>query len=172
MTDLILRAGTPEDAEALYHLITSHAQEGHLLPRELEELRRHAHRFVVCEVGGEHQGVRRAGAALQARRRSPFAGRLRGLPARRPGRAARRRAAPPRARRRVRDALRLHARRAVLRPPELLHRPASLAAGKDRDRLRHLPAVPVVPAVRDVDVAARRRRGSPRRPAVRRFSVA
>lgn len=53
MTDLILRAGTPEDAETLYHLITSHAQEGHLLPRELEELRRHAHRFVVCEVDGE-----------------------------------------------------------------------------------------------------------------------
>ena len=52
MTDLILRAGTPEDAEKLYHLITSHAQEGHLLPRELEELRRHAHRFVVCEVDG------------------------------------------------------------------------------------------------------------------------
>ena len=53
MTDLILRAGTPEDAETLYYLITSHAQEGHLLPRELEELRRNAHRFVICEVEGE-----------------------------------------------------------------------------------------------------------------------
>src|SRR4029450_8286150 len=30
-----------------------HAQEGHLLPRELEELRLHADRFVVCDVGGE-----------------------------------------------------------------------------------------------------------------------
>lgn len=52
MTDLILRTGTPDDAEALFHLITSHTQEGHLLPRELDELRRHAHRFVVCEVEG------------------------------------------------------------------------------------------------------------------------
>ena len=53
MTDLILRAGTPEDADALYYLITSHAKEGHLLPRELEELRRNAHRFVICEVEGD-----------------------------------------------------------------------------------------------------------------------
>jgi amino-acid N-acetyltransferase len=53
MTDLVMRTGTPEDAEALHQLITSHLQEGHLLPRELEELRRHAHRFVVADVGGE-----------------------------------------------------------------------------------------------------------------------
>lgn len=53
MTDLTLRTGMPEDAEALFALITSHAREGHLLPRELNELRRNAHRFVVCEVGGE-----------------------------------------------------------------------------------------------------------------------
>ena len=53
MTDLILRAGTPEDEETLYYLITSHLQEGHLLPRELEELRRNAHRFVICEVEGD-----------------------------------------------------------------------------------------------------------------------
>ena len=53
MTDLIIRTGAPADAEALYQLITSHLQEGHLLPRQLDELRQHAHRFVVCEVGGE-----------------------------------------------------------------------------------------------------------------------
>ena len=53
MTDLTLRTGVPEDAEALFALITSHAREGHLLPRELNELRRNAHRFVVCEAGGE-----------------------------------------------------------------------------------------------------------------------
>jgi amino-acid N-acetyltransferase len=53
VTDLTLRTGTPEDAEKLYELIKAHTQEGHLLPRELEELRRHAHRFVVCEVGGD-----------------------------------------------------------------------------------------------------------------------
>ncbi len=53
MNDLTLRAGAPKDAEALFALITSHAREGHLLPRELNELRRNAHRFVVCEVDGE-----------------------------------------------------------------------------------------------------------------------
>ena len=53
MTDLVLRTAAPADAETLYQLISSHAVEGHLLPRELEELRRHAHRFVVCDVGGE-----------------------------------------------------------------------------------------------------------------------
>ena len=47
-----MRTAVPDDAETLHSLIASHLQEGHLLPRELEELRRHAHRFVVCEVGG------------------------------------------------------------------------------------------------------------------------
>ena len=53
MTDLVLRTATAEDADALYALITSHALEGHLLPRALDEIRRHADRFVVCEVAGE-----------------------------------------------------------------------------------------------------------------------
>jgi amino-acid N-acetyltransferase len=53
LSDLILRTATPSDADVLHGLIMSHAQEGHLLPRELDELRRHAHRFVVCEVAGE-----------------------------------------------------------------------------------------------------------------------
>lgn len=53
MTDLTMRTATAADAETLYDLITSHAKEGHLLPRELDELRRHAHRFVVCDVAGE-----------------------------------------------------------------------------------------------------------------------
>ena len=48
-----MRSGTSADAEALYELIRSHQQEGHLLPRELDELRQHAHRFVVCELEGE-----------------------------------------------------------------------------------------------------------------------
>jgi amino-acid N-acetyltransferase len=52
VTDLILRTATEEDAEAIHALITSHALEGHLLPRELDELRRHAARFVVCDVAG------------------------------------------------------------------------------------------------------------------------
>lgn len=52
MTDLNLRQATEADADALYALIMSHAREGHLLPRNVEELRRHASRFVVCEVAG------------------------------------------------------------------------------------------------------------------------
>jgi amino-acid N-acetyltransferase len=53
MTDLVLRSATADDADALFALITSHALEGHLLPREREELRGHAARFVVCDVNGE-----------------------------------------------------------------------------------------------------------------------
>ncbi len=53
MTDLILRTATAADAEALHAMVASHALEGHLLPRELEEIRRHADRFVVCDVSGE-----------------------------------------------------------------------------------------------------------------------
>jgi amino-acid N-acetyltransferase len=53
VTDLVLRTAVPADAEALHALIASHALEGHLLPRELEEIRLHADRFVVCDVAGE-----------------------------------------------------------------------------------------------------------------------
>ena len=52
MTDLVLRSATAADAEALHALISSHVDEGHLLPRELDDLRRHASRFVVCDLGG------------------------------------------------------------------------------------------------------------------------
>lgn len=53
MTDLTMRRATAEDAAALHQLITAHLDEGHLLPRGLDELRRHAARFVVCDVAGE-----------------------------------------------------------------------------------------------------------------------
>jgi amino-acid N-acetyltransferase len=33
--------------------VSTHLAEGHLLPRELEEIRRHAARFVVCEQRGQ-----------------------------------------------------------------------------------------------------------------------
>ena len=52
MTDLIIRAATAADAEAIHALVTSHLDEGHLLPRALEELRVHAERFLVCDVAG------------------------------------------------------------------------------------------------------------------------
>ena len=53
MTDVTVRPATPADAPALLALIASHAHEGHLLPRTLEDVTRHADRFVVCEAGGE-----------------------------------------------------------------------------------------------------------------------
>jgi len=53
VTDQVLRTATAGDADALFALITSHALEGHLLPRALDEIRIHADRFVVCELAGE-----------------------------------------------------------------------------------------------------------------------
>jgi len=43
-----LRAAVPADAPALHALISAHLQEGHLLPRALDELTVHAPRFVVA----------------------------------------------------------------------------------------------------------------------------
>jgi len=42
------RAATPADAPVLHALIASHLEEGHLLPRTLDDLRVHATRFVVA----------------------------------------------------------------------------------------------------------------------------
>jgi N-acetylglutamate synthase-like GNAT family acetyltransferase len=53
MSDLIIRQAGEHDAEALWSLIHSHQREGHLLPRELSELRRHASRFLVAEIAGK-----------------------------------------------------------------------------------------------------------------------
>ncbi len=53
MSDLVIRQAGETDAEALWSLIHSHQREGHLLPRELSELRRHASRFLVAEVVGK-----------------------------------------------------------------------------------------------------------------------
>ena len=52
MTDLVLRPATAADADALHALISAHLDEGHLLPRSHADLRRHAGRFVVCDVAG------------------------------------------------------------------------------------------------------------------------
>lgn len=52
LTPLTLRPGTAEDAEAILALVMDHLDEGHLLPRDLEEIRLHAHRFVVCDGAG------------------------------------------------------------------------------------------------------------------------
>jgi amino-acid N-acetyltransferase len=52
LNDLQIRPATAADAEALHALISEHRAEGHLLPRELGEIARHADRFVVCDVDG------------------------------------------------------------------------------------------------------------------------
>jgi len=46
-----LRAATAGDAGAIHALIVSHLAEGHLLPRERDEIAIHAHRFVVASRG-------------------------------------------------------------------------------------------------------------------------
>jgi amino-acid N-acetyltransferase len=53
VTDLIIRPAVAADAEAIHALVSSHLDEGHLLPRELPELRVHADRFIVCDVAGQ-----------------------------------------------------------------------------------------------------------------------
>jgi N-acetylglutamate synthase-like GNAT family acetyltransferase len=48
----VLRTGHAGDAEQIHALIMEHLEEGHLLPRQVEELRVHAARFVVAERAG------------------------------------------------------------------------------------------------------------------------
>jgi amino-acid N-acetyltransferase len=48
-----LRSATAADAPALHALIASHLEEGHLLPRRLDELTVHASRFVVAVVSSK-----------------------------------------------------------------------------------------------------------------------
>ena len=50
--EIVLRAATSVDAPALHALIAAHLEEGRLLPRTLDELAIHAHRFVAA-VDGE-----------------------------------------------------------------------------------------------------------------------
>lgn len=44
----LLRAATAADAPAIHALIVEHLDEGHLLPRTIEEVTAHANRFVVA----------------------------------------------------------------------------------------------------------------------------
>jgi len=46
-----IRPATAADAEAIYELIAEHLEEGYLLPRQLDEIRVHALRFVVAADG-------------------------------------------------------------------------------------------------------------------------
>lgn len=49
---ITLRTADADEAGALHRLIAEHLAEGHLLPRRLEEIAVHAHRFVVAERCG------------------------------------------------------------------------------------------------------------------------
>jgi len=48
---ITLRTAEPSQARALYNLIGRHRDEGHLLPRTLDDLRVHADRFIVAMRG-------------------------------------------------------------------------------------------------------------------------
>jgi len=48
-----LRTATAADASAIDDLIDDYIVEGHLLPRDLDEIRMHAHRFVVAVHDGD-----------------------------------------------------------------------------------------------------------------------
>jgi amino-acid N-acetyltransferase len=47
-----IRRATAADADTLHALVSTHLAEGHLLPRDLAEITRHADRFVVGERNG------------------------------------------------------------------------------------------------------------------------
>ena len=47
----VIQRGRPDQAAAMYALITGALEEGHLLPRSLDDLRRHAGRFLVIMAG-------------------------------------------------------------------------------------------------------------------------
>lgn len=51
-----IRLGAPADAPALYALITANLEVGHLLPRTLEDVVEHAHRFLVLADGADIVG--------------------------------------------------------------------------------------------------------------------
>ena len=51
-----LRQATPDDARAIHELIATHLDEGHLLPRQRDEISAHAHRFVLAVDDGEIVG--------------------------------------------------------------------------------------------------------------------
>ncbi len=53
MADFLYRTATPADAAAIDALVNSHVAEGHLLPRQIEEISRRVSQFVVCEWQGE-----------------------------------------------------------------------------------------------------------------------
>ena len=56
VNDTMLRTATVAEADAIHSLIVEHLAEGHLLPRELEEIVVHVHRFVAAVHHGQVVG--------------------------------------------------------------------------------------------------------------------
>jgi amino-acid N-acetyltransferase len=52
-----LRAAAPADAPAIHRLIMDNIEVGHLLPRSLDDVRRHVSRFVVAVVSSKNDAV-------------------------------------------------------------------------------------------------------------------
>lgn len=50
---IALRQATAADADVIHGLILDHLAEGHLLPRDRDEIATHAHRFIVAAQGSD-----------------------------------------------------------------------------------------------------------------------
>jgi len=53
IASVAIRAATPDDAPAIHALVMTNLESGHLLPRTLDDLVLHAHRFLVLDAGDE-----------------------------------------------------------------------------------------------------------------------
>ena len=154
MTNPMVRTAAAADADVIHALIVVARSRRSSSAARPRRIRRRVSRFVVYDAAGAVRGCAEL-APL-----GPAVAEVRSLVVardfRRTGAATAliRTTAPARPGRRFRNAVRVHARPALLRPAEFLDRPAPLGAGKDRKRLRLVPALPALRPVRD-DVAAR-----------------
>ena len=123
-------------------LVPANLENGHLLPRSIEDIRDHVARFFVAEQGGQVVGC------AELARLSPTVAEVRSLVVdeslrgQKIGHAAGRAPGFEGDQRRLLDALRVHARAGALRAARLHDRAAHLDAGEDRARLQRLRAVP------------------------------
>ena len=148
--DHCFAAPTRRRRAKLHALISANLDEGHLLPRALDELTLHADAVRRRDCAAAPSSA--APSWRRSARRSPRSARWRSTrrrAARRRRVDARRRAAPARAPRRLRQAVRVHPRARLLQPDGLLDRAAPLGAGEDVHRLREVSAVPQLRTVRD-----------------------
>ena len=76
MTDLVIRQATADDAAAMFALIQAHLSEGHLLPREVSELERHAERFLVAYLPASDGSVTGAPELVACAELAPLSARV------------------------------------------------------------------------------------------------